>query len=927
MPNINDPLQEQMERMTARAEASRARMLDEIQRQRMMADQQLSRSQGFMDRATSATFHTARSTMQTAYRHAAPPMAAGAGYVGAHTPALGSQVMQAFGVGGGIFAQGPQLRGGEGSYYGGSQSFGGLLYEAGLGQALQSTIGMGMFFQDVNQRFGVAPGVIQEAARDELALRFESVGNRFMSSLPMAGRIGTRFNAMEEDIQRGMSRRLSFMRSQGLAGAKGTGRGFRSSSYLVERMAQSQTDAMSKINRQLGYGLSDEDAQQMMATGMATFDDFELERDIRGGDTQGLTQKLKSATQGVHKAAQQLRVDAKELQAFRESMKVYADSAGTLAAEAEVGRDIQAGFTVGSPQAALHARRQYFREAYALGVDDLAGQRGYGMQQARRVTNLYDSAVRGEMDPQTLAMYGGATRDEQARIFRQRTAQYGLQAMNDPALRGQMYQDPGYTQSLLAGRGGGVMGRLQAQAGAQLANPFAPTLALYDERTRETAANSGLLSQFRMAQQHTEMMRPFYDNFNLSESEIENMTAHQLAQQTGMDPIEARRRAAEMRGNDEMMTSILGSKADGKAGAALMHRARAVSPGATPEASAALLKAARAAGMNPEDLTEDQIRNFITANTDDANVSAARRRVAGFDSKSRTTTRRVMGDPKDFNRPSISTTKRRQIKNGRIVDEFGDEGLETSEWKKMVSDLLALGKTPEEINAALEQAGAGNQFRVDEGGDLKVWSHGDGGWTHTDNVGDYSIWASNWADGRLGDDEWQRKASVGMYQALSAMGDELASRGITPVKARAADMKAFRGDLTIDEIMSGSGKSMTDKQLGFRRAFSANGDNRIQGSELTTVLGESRAKNLLREYYSSQGMKGDALKNAMAGITDSKSFGAAIDAIPDEQRAVLRALTAEHYVAYERSKVDTAARARADGSSKETALWVREAKE
>lgn len=895
--SINDPIAEQIARANAQTEMARARMLDEMYRTRALMDAQTSTSRGFMDRVQGFAAGTARATMGAARYaggmaigaagHAVPYIVMGGGYAGSYGPGVGRSIMQAFGMGGDAFDYGPAMAGHMGSYYAGAQSFGGLLYESGLGAALRDTIGMGMFFRDVNQRFGVAPGIIRERSQEELGLRFETVGNRFLSSLPFASRMGTRFYGMEEDIQRSLAQRLSFMNTRGMAGSRSTGRGFRATSDIVERLADRQTEALSLINRQLGYNLSDADAQAALDTGLATFGDFEISSSLRGG-RDNFSGKLRDATQGVHRAASELRVSTQDLRQFRESMRRYGDSALTLAMEADAARDIKSGRFIGSTQSVIRARDQYAREAFAMGIDDQAGTRAYADLASRRSVSLYEAARDGVMKRSTLGMYGGEDEAAQARNFRQRVTQVGLGVMQDPATRALVYQNPEYIQQVLRGGGGGVMGRYRALAGATLSNPFGATLAQYDARTYAAAAQSGLLLQFRQAQEDVDFMRPIYRQF-MSDTEMRGMETHGLVERTGMEPFEAVRQAEFIRGLDTRMGS--------RAGGGLYYRAMQAATGVTERRVRGLMGRAAAMGIDPSSLTDRQIRRYM----DNAAGGSARR---------------------DFLRAGDWEKGRR---GGGLMDRWlHPGGYESSELQKRFDALIAGGFSVEDINAELRMSvvngqSAGEHFRLSDSGHLQVWSKG--------RFQDYE--QVSWADKRIGDDRWTTNTAEGMRLVVNDLGKRM--RDPLPIRDSAAMEELYAGsgkgteEERLSRILSGSQDITLNRlSVALQQAFGT--DNAVSADETLKEFGLSGGTQILREYYRQKGFTTDGeLSDKLEGVRTPEDFNKRIqEIVAGGDQALLNKLNTEMLVRRESDANRSVDRMRHDGSHETRPLYVKQ---
>ena len=853
--SINDPIHEQMQRMAARTEASRRQMYDEMMRQRASMDMQSARTQGIMSQAWMATQRAAQFTASAAssvYGHAAPPIGASMAYMGARMPSLGRETLAAFGMGGGAFAYGPQLRGMVGGYYSGAQSFGGLLYEGMIGDALKSTLGMGLFFQDVNKRFGVAPGIIREAASDELALRLSAVGNKAMAGIPIAAtRLGWRFKAIEQDVQRDLTQRLSFIRSDGMDGGAFTGYGFRSSSSVMEGMTSAQMRAFQTLNKRLGYGVSNDEVQAAMNAAIAGFSERELENAM-AADPSGktLSRRLEKVTADMERVARDTHADIKAIQNFRAALRSFGDEAGITVAEGIVASDVQAGrlFGGGNPEARLQAQLQFMNEARALGLDDLASQARYGGRQYNRSLAVYEQSRTGLISGAAFSMYGGDSDFERAQNYRRRVAQLGVQSgMSSPGLRALFYSGAG-----LAGIQEGrldYLGGLGAQANAMLRDPLASLKAEFDPNTQMLMASEGMFTQYASARAYARTVGSIY-GVDEGSASFNSILYKTLQQKLGLgSPVEARRLADKYQNIERELYKIFGDRSKAEGAAGLASRLETIMPAVSGDMSA--VANMYKANPNARNLSNEDL--FTLALTAAGRPQMSTAYTTG--ELSGTTRIRLGMDPGEgrggVSYMTANFTNRRGVSKGRLMDIDGREGLRTGDFNAWLTKIANQGGNIEDLNQIF--AGNGGKWKVnrtDTGAELMVWTQK--GWVRASEDSDQRdrIGTSYWNKDPLikswGElQEWERRHTTASGFAAGSTIDYLSLR---PDAVRgffgSGDAKGIQGKIA--QLFESGGSSAVQKE--FYKSFTDSG--KLTAASLLRGFGSrDRVRAFLKNYY------------------------------------------------------------------------------
>lgn len=937
--SIGDPVAYQIERMARRTEENRQRMYDQMMRQSAASTAEMGRVQMISSQALGMARGAAVSVgrgVAAVPSMMAPGVAMGAGYAGAQASSFAPDALSAFSLQGGPLAYGPQTRGAIGGYYAGAQSFGGLLYEAGLGSALNAATG-GLFFRDVNRRFGVAPGIIEEASRDELGLRFESIGNRFLSSLPFARRMGVGFRDLEERNQRRMAQRLSFVRSAGMAGASRTGYGFRSRSGFIEGIAEGQDEAYRSLDTMLGYSGDREDMLAATEAGLAGFGNAELERMARD-DPQKITRELRDATITVERLARQTKLDIDAVREFRQALSGYMEEGGVTEFISGVGRDVQAGGLFGGQTAGARraAAMQRAREAFALGMDPTQFG-GFDIMRQRQSTALYESAVRGEVDRSTLYMYGGANDADAAERFNLRMARMGLQAnMGSPGMRTLAFQAPGAFRQVLGGQMN-QMDILGAQAGATLANPFAATTALYDPATLNRMQNARGLGAFQRARAMVTMQEPVMRAAGATGQDVEAQMMEQFREMAGIAEthegrMEARRLFQRFSDRQRNLRRLLPNDRDASGAMLLMQEMEELNPAVTPEQAAAAfgeigdvgerfggMAARRALARNAaRGLGDTGMSRFFATETKRIRIGSR------------------PGHHRNVNIPVYGTrSRRRRIIDGELMDtddEFlagREEGVRTNLFQDAIASAISdYNMTPKQINELIrEEAGSNwNRYMLDDTGNLMVWSSDNrdrAEWQNVETVSD--------ARDRLGDSGYEQEGAKVLFRVLERINNMNAGGAMaTGLRRQAFRRTGASGELFLSNLGGGElGDRVstlfrtkdTSTLNRFQREFlgtfarGSGADRQVTGAGLVQGFGGrengglAQAKEFLRLFYEVSG--GDNVEATLSRIETAETgadLTRVMEGLNSQQRRALRSDLALFYMNRNRSALESEAR-------------------
>jgi len=480
---------QQSELARQRAMADMQRQVDEMQRRAAW-------HQGIADRAAQAGQAMGGMAMGGA-AHFYSNAATGAAYMYANAAQRASSAAAAFGMAN-LNLSGPDARGIPGPYLSAGQSFGGLLYEGGLGRGLNALTG-NLFFRDVNQVLGLPPAMVGEMARDELALRGQKVFTTLGQGLPFSDYFGFRFNDIRDVTQRDVARRFSYL--TGPAASLAGGRGIRSTSALAEGIARSLEDAGERFDRARGYSLSKEEELDIRSATMNLMSVTQGQNfaNLSAADRDADIRKMRNV---VHQMMANLRVSAKEAvgiaKEFGEFFSPESINQMTIGAQEAAAAGAAGALT---PVQLMRMRAQASQAGLRLGMSDAQALQFGGTFINERGAILAQRRA-GLLSYGDLFMYGGSNADEAAMLMAQANRRLGLQFAADPGIA-MMYANRRGVQAMnqLAAGGvpGGIVGFMSAQAGVAAADPYAALRSRFDPQAKERQATTGLLAAFNQA--------------------------------------------------------------------------------------------------------------------------------------------------------------------------------------------------------------------------------------------------------------------------------------------------------------------------------------------------------------------------------------------------------------------------------------------
>lgn len=494
-------LNDYTDRATQRAQELQDRAMAASLRQAATFDRQFASTQAAMDRAMQLTAAAAGVTYMAA-RSAAATTGVGFGYGYEQARRAGPQLAAAVGFGGGVFGPGgAAARGWEGPYYGGAQSFGGLLYEAGLGSALRGAFGFlpGRPFGDVNQVVGATPAMVAQRAQDELTLRMRSVGHGILTAMPLANRAGFTMGALAPDLSRDLAQRLSFIGGGDAAG----GRGFRATGGVVGAMSEGAIAGLRDVNRDMGYGLSAADARTFAGGLTSGMSGAELERFSRQSPDE-IRRKSAQMIRSAKQTADVIRASAEEYVKIREAF-------GTLFDDAQIDPLLRQLGGVAGGSLSQQQRRDVFTGGVRTGLTSgmsSGAANAAGMARVNMAGAIYSDIRSGVIDKSMAALYGATDGEQQLNLSAQRM-QIGLSfGMGSPGMSALYVADPAAARRMESGQLS-FLGGLQAQAGALLRDPFAPLQARFDPTAQEAMKRGGRYAAYSTARAQAAMMGAF----------------------------------------------------------------------------------------------------------------------------------------------------------------------------------------------------------------------------------------------------------------------------------------------------------------------------------------------------------------------------------------------------------------------------------
>lgn len=402
----------------------------------------------------------------------------------------------AFGMGGGPFADPTRMVGQFGQSFYSGRGFGGLLYEAGVGQALNAAT-MGLFFRDANRNVGLSPAMTQGLAQDELQARMRQFGQSFLFGLPVVGaRMFGPGGATTVRAQRDIAQRLAgFSYEGGLPG----GRGLSANDARLRAVTGGIGSALNQLNADMGYSLTGAQADDLASAATSSLSSSELDAVARSQDTS----RLREAVNRMRSLVGGLRLQTDELVKLQQEYRDFGDEA--LSGAARSASRLTGSGTAGSysGEALLRADLAARREARALGVSGFADQSAYGAAAVSRRLGLY---------------HGFAGRRDAFQLFgeNEETAAAAAAALTMRGGLGYAASAPGRTALFQSGAfaplmaGGSYMDFVGAQSSAMLRDPFASTNFRFDARRQLDAQLYGTDVAYQESLAHAGLLRRAY---------------------------------------------------------------------------------------------------------------------------------------------------------------------------------------------------------------------------------------------------------------------------------------------------------------------------------------------------------------------------------------------------------------------------------
>jgi len=447
-----------------------------LESQRVALHTQMADRLAMLGRGTAGVVGAVGYGAYSAVAGAVPVTQYGAQFAGARFGGFGANLAAAVGGVGFPNNYGPQSAGQFGQSFYSGRSFGGVLYEAGMGQAL-NTLTAGVFFKDANRNVGLDPAFTQALARGELSARLSEAGEAFKFALPFAQRWNGPGGVVAAGFRRSAATRLAAFGYSGEGDLPG-GRGILASAPGLQKLSGAVEERLNTLNEELGYGLTREQGAGIAEAAGKLFSDTELNKMRQTADTGG-ADKLKQGVDVVTRFMRNLKLQVEDLSEFEDEMQQFgADVVDKLGASAAM---TAAGGLAGaySGKALMRAQTAVRREMLALGVsgeNDLtqAGERAT----AARLGNYGIMAQRSRF-----SMFG-RTETEGADAYTATMSRGGTGYATSSAGRTALFQTGGIAPLM---GGANFMGHMGAQASALLANPFSALSFRFDPRRQQEA--------------------------------------------------------------------------------------------------------------------------------------------------------------------------------------------------------------------------------------------------------------------------------------------------------------------------------------------------------------------------------------------------------------------------------------------------------
>ena len=835
-----DRLSEQMNRMAQKVEETRQRMFEESQRARAAMENAMMSTRSFMDRALAGAMGAAALTggiAVTGAQQYARYGPWGGATVGDIAHGVSQTALAAIGASGvaSIFRPPPPST----SYFAAPMGLGSALFHAGVGQAIAGMTG-GLFGRSATIGPGYDPVLIRSRAGAELSLRFENIGNTALGYIPFAGDRMFAFRGMEEDMQRQIAQRLSFVRTGGRRGGEVGGFGFRASSAGIEDIAKGFGDTLRSMNRARGYDMSDEEAQQVTTGVLDQLSASEIERTVKRGGASGVRDKMKRAAETIARAKFSMNADLESINALTKALSEFMSSDGIDKFMATA----MSRTPIGGMSAMQIAQQDlvHLREGVAIGLGSGAAVR-YGRRRTNAAAALYNAA--GDIDPTTMNMYGGRSDMAAGLAFSARQAASGLQFGNSSVGIQALYQmDPGALRRL--GAGGGYMDFVRDQAFATLRNPFAALTAQYDPETQARMAAGGDFAAYRAARSEV-AWRASMTGGLMDPAAQRAAAIQQYQRSTGIsDNMEAMRRFELYGAREAFFTQEIGKKGGAQA-AGLYESLLKVSPSIKRKDVLDLIRSgAIGAGDDPLSMSPARLLGLLSGRGDRTLGEATGVEVGRFVASARSNMSDLEQRARGKWAPAAGTMNR----------------VSTGEAQAQIAKLIRAGYSAEDINRAFRRNGAGSDFRVKDG-KLQLRTEGDiTNWQFVDAMEESALLKQS--DGR--NLEGFGNALLGLASGAGQQQEWRDMRDSTVAAMGSAGEEFTRGvrggdfDAQVARMVKMQASSLNNSvQRDFRERFAGG----VTAKSLFG-LGLGDAKDVLSTSYKQRGASADVLKRISA---------------------------------------------------------------
>lgn len=304
-----------------------------------------------------------------------------------------------------------------------TQSFGGLLSDAGLARMLHGATG-GMFFPGYSMAFGATRRQVEETAREELAQRLGDFPRGVAATLTpdfIRSRLGFRFLEQEGDVRRRFASSLAGIRSGAGEAERADGTGIRLRSRLVGDMTDTTMRLIENWNAERGYSISDKEAKDLggIFTDTVAFD-TQMQRRIMQGGKSTMTSEFRALKDSMDLLQRTLGLNTEALK--QSNLDRLKQGVGLKQLNAQTRAIGMTAFNSLMSQDQLRDALDQLRiegRSMDYGIGDDYSQRqmwaAFGLRD-----RLLNQGARGMAE---LGRFGGANNDEKALLYQQNRQQ------------------------------------------------------------------------------------------------------------------------------------------------------------------------------------------------------------------------------------------------------------------------------------------------------------------------------------------------------------------------------------------------------------------------------------------------------------------------------------------------------------------------